>query len=87
MLLLTDYEHTMAKSLILCGPNSNPNPKYLFIWDLDIKGSPYKGLVVCRNTWTSTKMGADKSAAIPTNAPKFVCPSPKVWNFYDKRLH
>ena len=39
MLLLTDYEHTMAKSLILCGPNSNsnPNPKYLNIWDVDIK--------------------------------------------------
>ena len=24
--LLTDYRHTMAKSLILCGPNSNSNP-------------------------------------------------------------
>ena len=23
----TDYGHTMTKSLILCGPNSNPNPK------------------------------------------------------------
>ena len=23
----TDYGHTMAKYLILCGPNSNPNPK------------------------------------------------------------
>jgi len=23
----TDYGHTKAKSLILCGPNSNPNPK------------------------------------------------------------
>ena len=23
----TDYEHTMAKSLFLCDPNSNPNPK------------------------------------------------------------
>ena len=23
----TDYGHTMAKSLILCGTNSNPNPK------------------------------------------------------------
>ena len=22
----TDYGHTMAKSLILCGPNSNSNP-------------------------------------------------------------
>jgi hypothetical protein len=26
----TDYRHTMAKSLILCGPNSNPNPKQIF---------------------------------------------------------
>ena len=24
---LTDYGYTMAKSLILFGPNSNPNPK------------------------------------------------------------
>jgi hypothetical protein len=31
--LVTDYRHTMAKSLILCGPNSNPNPKEIFgIW-------------------------------------------------------
>jgi hypothetical protein len=27
--------HMKAKSLILCGPNSNPNP--INIWDLDIK--------------------------------------------------
>ena len=26
----TDYGHTMAQSLILCGPNSNPNPKWIF---------------------------------------------------------
>ena len=24
---LTDYGHTMAEFLVLCGPNSNPNPK------------------------------------------------------------
>ena len=24
---ITDYGHTMAKSLILCDPDSNPNPK------------------------------------------------------------
>ena len=36
----TDYGHTKAKSLILCGPNPNPN-KYL--------GFGYKGLVFCRN--------------------------------------
>ena len=27
MISFTDYRHTMATSLILCGPNSNPNPK------------------------------------------------------------
>ena len=27
ILCTTDYGHTMAKSLILCGPNSHPNPK------------------------------------------------------------
>ena len=32
-------------------------------------------------------MGADKSAENTPNAPKFVCPSPKVWNFDEKRLH
>ena len=26
LMLATDYGHTVAKSLILCGPNSNPNP-------------------------------------------------------------
>ena len=25
-----DYGHTMAKSQILCGPNSNPNPQKIF---------------------------------------------------------
>ena len=25
--IITDYGHTMAKSQLLCGPNSNPNPK------------------------------------------------------------
>ena len=24
----TEYGHTKPQSLILCGPNSNPNPKY-----------------------------------------------------------
>ena len=35
--LSPDYRHTMTKSLILCGPNSNFNPKYRFICDLNIK--------------------------------------------------
>ena len=30
---ITDYGHTMAKSLVFCGPDSNPNPKKKFgIW-------------------------------------------------------
>ena len=32
----------------------------------------------------STKMGADKSAE---NTPKFICPSPNVWDFNEKKLH
>ena len=39
----TDYGHTKAKSLILCGPNSNLNPEKKF-W-----GCGYKDLVFCRN--------------------------------------
>ena len=27
MVVVTDYGHTKAKSLIICDPNSNPNPK------------------------------------------------------------
>ena len=37
----TDYGHTKAKSLTFCGPNSNPNPKYM--------GCGFKGLVFFRN--------------------------------------
>ena len=42
MVYCTDYGHTMAISLILCGPNtnSNPSPKWIF---------GYKGLVFQRN--------------------------------------
>ena len=39
MSVITDYGHMETKSLILCGPNSNPNP----IWNVDIKD---KGLTV-----------------------------------------
>ena len=35
----------------------------------------------------STKMGADKSAERTPNAPKFISPIPKVWDFDEKRLH
>ena len=29
-------------------------------------------------------MGADSSAQNTPNAPKFICPSPKVWDFDEK---
>ena len=35
----------------------------------------------------STKIGADKLAQNTPNAPKLICPSPKVWDFDEKRLH
>ena len=28
-----------------------------------------------------TKIGANKLAENTSNAPKFICPSPKVWDF------
>ena len=36
ILWCTYYRHTMAKSLILCGPILNPNPKEIYIQDVDI---------------------------------------------------
>ena len=33
----------------------------------------------------STKMVADKSAQNTPNPPKFICPIPKIWNFYEKK--
>ena len=30
---------------------------------------------------------AEKSAEDTQNAPNFICPSPKVWDFDEKRLH
>ena len=45
-------------------------------------GFGYKGLVFCRNNgWL---MGADKSTKSTLNAPKFICPCPKVWYFNKK---
>ena len=35
----------------------------------------------------STKMDADSSAENTPNAPTFICPSPKIWDFDEKRLH
>ena len=40
---ITDYGHTMAKFLILCSPNTNPNQKKRNL------GFGYKGLVFCGN--------------------------------------
>ena len=34
-----------------------------------------------------TKMSADILAENTPNTPKYICPSPKVWNFNEKRLH
>jgi hypothetical protein len=85
----------MAKSLILCGPNSNSIPnKYL--------GFEYKGLVFCRNNGVinennkhgqgthSTKMSADKSAENIQNAAQHfgpIClPKPKSLGISKKAL-
>ena len=37
--------------------------------------------------FTVTKMGADKLAKNTQNAPKFICPNQKVWDFDEKRFH
>ena len=82
----TDYGHTMAKSQILCGPNSNL--KYL--------GFGYKGLVFSRNNgWlmenmdkrlTVPKMGADKLVENTPDVPEFIwlncLPKPKSLGFW-----
>ena len=33
----------------------------------------------------STKMDADKLAENTSNAPKYICPSPEVWDFDKKK--
>jgi hypothetical protein len=32
-------------------------------------------------------MGADKLTQNTSNAPKFICPNPEVWDFDEKRLY
>ena len=91
----TEYGHTKAKSLILCTQIQIPIPnKYLGCW--------YKGLVFCRNNgWIMESM--DKGLTVPkwvhwivrpkiplmpqNLSAQFVCPSPKVLEFNEKRLH
>ena len=94
MVRIVNYGHTMVKFLILCGPNSNLNPKWIFRTEVDIKA------YFCRNGWLMENM--DKGLTVPKwvliNWPKlpqmpqkfcaqFVCPCPKVWDFNEKRLH
>ena len=62
----TDYGHTKAKSLILCGPNSNPIPnKHL--------GCGYKGLVFCRNNGLIME-NMDKGLTVPKGMGAGLCP-------------
>ena len=91
--LRTDYGHTMAKSLIICSPNSNlnsnPNPipkKYL--------GFGYtQTLSVFRNNGRKhgqvPKWVLINCLKIPLNAPKFICPNclpkPKSFGFRWKK--
>ena len=81
----TDYGHTTDKSLILCGPNSNPKGLVFcrnngwFMENMD------KGLIVPK--WVLI----DSSAKYTPNAPKFsaqfVFPSPNIWDIAEKWLH
>ena len=60
IIVATDYGHTMAKSLILWVPNSNPNKIQQNIY----LGLGYKGIVFCRNNgWTTQNM--NKGPTVP----------------------
>ena len=83
--LHTDYEHTIAKSLILSTQIQIPTD------------FGYKGLFFGRNNdWLIENM--DKGLTVPKwmlknqpkktpKCPKIYHPSPKVWDFNEKRLH
>ena len=84
----------MAQSLIQYDPNSNLDPSYIPIWDLDIKAFAFVEILVdLWKIWTSdsmyNKMGADKAAENTPNAlnlsTQIVCPRPKVWDFAIKK--
>ena len=86
----TDYGHTKVKSLILCSPNSNPNPKYLFgmwIWRLSF----FVEIMNMDRRLTVSKWVLLVWPKIPQMlqnlSAQFVCPSPKVLDFNEKRLH
>ena len=69
----TDYRPTMAKFLILWGPNSNPKFENMG-----------KKLIVPRQVLiVKTKI----PQMLQNLAAQFVCPCPKVWDFEEKKLH
>ena len=72
LVVCTDYRHTMAKSLIICRPNSNPNPIYIF------------GIYCTVPKWVLIVW--PKIFQMPQNlSVQFVCPSPKVLDFNEKK--
>ena len=80
LVLSTDYGHMIAKFLILCDQNSNPNPKYWYL------GFGYKGLVFCRNNGSLMEKMDKGLTQMPQNLyAQIVCPSPKVCD--ENRLH
>ena len=86
LLELTDYGHTMAKSIILCDSNWNTTQSRIIIW-------------FCRNDgWLMENMGKGlkllkwvltNRSKIPWTTQKisaqFVCLNPKVWYFWKNR--
>ena len=74
-LLATDYGQTKAKSLILWGPNSNPNPTQINVWDVEIKAYFFVEIGIGWMLENWTKKVADSLAENTPNAPKFICPN------------
>ena len=50
-------------------------------------GCGHKGMEKMDKELKGIKMGAYSSTENPPNAPEFICPSPKVLDFNEKRLH
>ena len=71
IVFIADYGHTKDKSLILCSPNSNPNPISVFGMYLDIKAEFFVEIIVEQwKTWirdSQYQMGADSSAGNTVN--------------------